>query len=159
MADNLTCPACGAAIEISGGRDQVHCDFCGTELRIDQGLGESRLRPTSQPELQPGGLAEWTEQPLSEEVEKASFEDPAVPDLVSPGEEPSVDIPPEAPVGIGALPEKLPFQAGSLPVGERGSGAGGRWWIAIVVAAGILLCVLCACIVGAVVLAGSLFAY
>lgn len=140
MINNLTCPACGAAIEISGDQEQIRCDYCGIELRIDEGQGEVKLRLSPQPETQQDGLAEWTDRPISEDMNRAPFGAP------------------ETPVVVDELRDKRADQASYLPVSESGSGTAGRWWIAVVVALVVLMCVLCACI-GSVVLAGSLFAY
>ena len=159
MINNVTCLACGAAIEISGGQDQIRCEYCGTELRIDEVQGESRLNLSPQPELQQDGLAEWTDRLTTDDVDRAPFGEPVTPALAGSDEAPSPDRAPETPFMVGELHEKPVDQASYLPVSESGSGTARRWWIAVVVALVVLLCILCACIVGSVVLAGSLFAY
>ncbi len=32
----LTCPSCGAKLEIDGARQKAFCQYCGTELLVDQ---------------------------------------------------------------------------------------------------------------------------
>lgn len=159
MTNNMNCPACGAAIEISASQDQICCDYCGAELSVDEVQGESRLRLSLRPAVQQDGLAEWTDLPASGDLDRTPFEKSVSPDLAGADEGPSPDRAPEMPVMFGELHEKPTDQAGYLPVSESGPGTARRWWIGIVVALAVLLCVLCACIVGSVVLAGSLFAF
>lgn len=150
----MNCPACGAAIDFSAGQDKTRCDYCGSALRILVEEGENQLQLLSQPELQrdfmPDGIQEQEFGAQDNKPDDKSLE------LEN-------NVPDTAPSGSGIPPypnmmAQAPARMGGQPVGGEGAGAS-RWWIAVVVAVVVVLCALCACIVGAVVIAGNLFAF
>ncbi len=152
MTQETTCPACGAPLVITGGKDAVRCTFCGADLVMQEAGGRAAFRVAGQPDPQKETLSKPVEGQgdsssgldLGPQMEANSQEGnfPAtfgVEEISGSGMEaisagPSFET---AVPGRGA-----PYQAGEE---RRGRSRTGRW-ITIAIAALFGLLVLCACL-------------
>lgn len=135
MAQEISCPACGAPLEIAGDETTVRCGFCGTELEVvfNEGLVEYKIlsQPTSLKEdfARPERISEI----LAEEKPVA----PGSPTFFAGQSEPApFTLPVESPV-----PGAQVYLTAEAPA-RRSS----RTWIWIGVAIIVMLMFLCACL-------------
>lgn len=148
MARETNCPACGAPLEYKGNQDEVICTFCGAKVKVEDEAEQTRFEVLEKP----GPQSELLSQP----VEPKPASEPQ-PDAIQFNFGEPVTYEPEKAESSGAQ-----IFAGSATPFPSPSSAGqpakptnwGRWVLigAIVL---IVLCVLCACVVGAIVIANG----
>lgn len=150
MARETRCPSCGAPLEYGGDKDEVVCGFCGAKVKVEEEADQAaHFQVLEKPAPQSEVLSQPVEpKPEPEEI-AFKFGEP-----VSFGD--------EVPESAGAQV----FPGAAAPSSAQVSGVGqpakpSNWgrWVAIGAAVIGILCVLCVCVVAAVMMANGEITY
>jgi hypothetical protein len=159
MAERTICPACGAPLEFEQLGDVVRCDFCGADVRYEDRDGAVQPHVMLHPAQEE--MREVTQEALSEVVEEPvettdSLYNPPLgtaDPFVLPGSErggAAVYGLPDSPPEVEPVLHGTVLDQNGAPV-QAPAGSGGRnRWIVIGAASLLGLCVVCACIAGAI---------
>lgn len=147
MARETNCPACGAPLEYGGDLDEVICGFCGAKVKVAEDAEQAHFQVLEKPGPQSELLSQPIEpapipEPPEDEIqfkfgEPVSYEADKVESGAQVFSGPAAPYPPASSVGQPAKPTNW-----------------GRW-VAIGAVVLIGLCLLCACAVGAILIANG----
>jgi hypothetical protein len=167
MAHTTSCPACGAPLEYTDDHEVVHCTFCETDIEVFEEDGETRFRVVALPEETSEEMSRRAQRELGDvPSEPDAGDEPVAPGYASFGtmdSDPDVYTPesvlPEVPVMTEPIPEvqaHYTLRQDEPPPPLPAAKSNRNRWIGIGLAVFLVACIMCACLVAALMAAGWL---
>jgi hypothetical protein len=155
MAITSTCPGCGATLLLDDQPGEITCQYCGTRFEIKMDDVNPTFRKTEPSAESPAPAPQIIDGTFNPPASDASAADANLYNPPIAGQAPVAPNDlynppiPNAPSGYPSQPYTPP-PFNPTPLRSQGMLTGSRWLIALAIAAGVIFCVSCLCMVALV---------